>query len=294
MKVLASAELLDDAGAAVGEGPAWDAISQRLTWVDITSSLVHVADQDGQRLRTYEAGRHVGAALPAAGGGWLLVVRDGFAFLAEDGEVRPLIGVEMGEDIRFNDAKCDPAGRAFAGTMPYVARSGAADLYRLAPGPRVISVFSGLSLSNGMGWSPDGRRFWFIDSPTGSVCGYEYDVADAVVGKLQTVVSIPGHCGMPDGMCVDDAGCLWVCLWGGSAVHRYTPRGELDGVIELPVTQVTSCAFGGSDGHTLFITSAVHELSEAARRREPLAGGLFAARVEQAGPPAALWTGVAS
>ena len=131
--------------------------------------------------------------------------------------------------------------------------------------------------------------FWFIDSPTGSVCGYDYDVTDGAVGELRTVVRIPEQHGMPDGMCVDDDGCLWVCLWGGSAVHRYTPRGDLDGVLELPVTQVTSCTFGGPDRHTLFITSAAHELTEDARRREPLAGALFAARVAQSGPPAALW-----
>lgn len=289
MRALGTAELLDDAGAAVGEGPAWDGISQRLTWVDITSGLVHVADADGRRLHSYAAGSHVGAALPAAGGGWLLAVRDGFAFLSAEGAVRRLLTVEMGEDIRFNDAKCDPAGRAFAGTMPYEARPGAADLYRLAAGPAAVRVFSGLSLSNGMGWSPDGRLFWFIDSPTRSVRGYEYDARDGVPGKLRTVVSIPERHGMPDGMCVDDDGCLWVGLWGGSAVHRYTPRGELDGIIGLPVTQVTSCAFGGSDGHTLYITSAAHELAPDARRREPLAGGLFAVRVAQSGLPATLW-----
>lgn len=268
------AELLEAAGAQVGEGPLWDVRHDCLVWVDITAGLVHLTDG-----RTYDAGTHVGAALPAEGDGWLLATAEGFATLGEDGTVTPLLAfVEPG--LRCNDAKCDPSGQAWAGTMSYTETPGAGTLYRLDPGPSVTPFLSGLTISNGMDWSPDGATMWFTDSVTQVVTGYAY--ASGKLGAAVARLEVEPSSGMPDGLCVDVDGCVWVGLWGGGVVHRYTPDGRLDTVVTVPASQVTSCAFGGS---TLYITTAVHRL----REPEPLAGGLFTVETGTQGPPATLW-----
>ncbi|WP_433258384.1 SMP-30/gluconolactonase/LRE family protein [Streptosporangium sp. CA-135522] len=275
------ARMVEAAGAELGEAPLWDTRHGRLVWVDITAGLVHLLGGP-----TYRVGGHVSAALPAAGGGWLLATREGFSTLAEDGTVTPLLTVP-GDGMRFNDAKCDPDGRAWAGTMAYDQTPGAATLYRLDPGPIATPVLPGLTISNGLGWSPDGRTMWFVDSLTQRITGYAY--ADGVLGPISAVVAIEPEYGMPDGLCVDVDGCVWVGLWGGGAVHRYTPGGRLDTVVRVPASQVTSCAFGGS---TLYITTATYQMDAAALEREPLAGGLFTVETSTHGPAATPWKGL--
>lgn len=268
------AELLQAAGAQVGEGPLWDARHGCLVWVDITAGLVHLTDG-----RTFSVGTHVGAALPIHGSGWLLAVRDGFATLGEDGVVTPLLAfVEPG--LRCNDAKCDQEGRAWVGTMSYDEVPGAGSLYRLDLGPVATPVLSGLTISNGMGWSPGGETMWFTDSVTQVITGFRYEAGE--LGPVVSRLEIDRRYGLPDGLCVDVDGCVWVGLWGGGMVHRYTPEGRLDTVVNVPASQVTSCAFGGS---TLYITTATHRLAEP----EPLAGALFTVETTTQAPPATPW-----
>lgn len=284
------AEPVLEAGADLGEGPCWDLERGLLTWVDITAGRVHLMTENGTPQGSHEVATHVGAALPADGGGWLLAVRDGFVLLSQDGSVTEVCTVGPDRpDIRFNDAKVDPAGRAFGGTMAYDTRAGAAALYRLDSGPQATVVLDGLTLSNGLGWSPDAGRFYFIDSHTQQVAVHDYDLSTGELGGRAVLVEIPEADGMPDGLCVDDDGCVWVALWGGAKVHRYTPDGRLDTVLELPVSQPTSCAFGGASGDILFITTAVFELDDATRRAEPLGGALFACRPGVTGPAATPW-----
>lgn len=287
-------ELLERDRAEVGEGPAWDAATESLIWVDITAGTVRRTSASGERLATHAIGRHVGAALPAADGRLLLAVREGFALLDPSGTAEPLLEVEPDPSMRFNDAKCDPHGRAFAGTMPYVAKRGVACLYRLdtRPNLRATPVIEAMALSNGLAWSADGELMWVIDSGPGTVTAYAYDAED---GSLGGVVSSfrprAGEDSMPDGMCIDDDGGLWIAVWGDGEVRRYTPTGRLDAVVELPVTQVTSCCFGGSGGDTLFITSAAFELTPAQLAEQPLAGSLFAVSPGATGRPATPWAG---
>ena len=281
--------VVDRAAAQVGEGPAWDTALERLAWVDITAGLVHLSSTDGSR-ESIDVATHVGAVLPAAGGGWLLAVRRGLARLARDATVTDLVDLHAQRpQLRCNDAKCDPAGRAFVGTMAYDQTPGAASLYRVDPGPRATTVLDRLTIANGLGWSRDGSVMWFIDSATQRVNRYRYDLDSGQLGPVQDSIEVPAAAGMPDGMCVDDQGCAWVGLWGGSAVHRYTPDGRLDTVIQTPASQITSCAFGGLDQRTLFITSATHQMSAGALAAEPLAGALFAVDVGVSGPPAVPW-----
>jgi sugar lactone lactonase YvrE len=283
-----SADLVDDAGARLGEGPAYDAARDRLVWVDILGKRVHVCDRSGRRVATHDVGRHVGAALPAADGTILLAVREGFATLDAGGGVRPLLDV-LGDrpELRFNDGKCDPAGRAFAGTMAYEETPGAASLYRLDPGPAATPVLDGLTISNGLGWSPDGTVMYVTDTPRRAVDAFDYDPATGSLSGRRPAVR-PEGAGFPDGMCTDDDGALWVALWGGHAVRRYTPAGRLDAEVRLPVPYVTSCCFVGD---TLFVTTAQGHGGEPV---PPHAGGLFAVRPGFTGPPATPWAGLST
>lgn len=290
MRTYRDVDVLDRAGAAVGEGPAWDTAHGALAWVDITRCQVRLSAADGTLLRTIDVGTHVSAVLPADGGGWLLATQRGLALLSEQGELEDLVDLHGDRPgLRCNDAKCDLRGRALVGTMAYDETPEAASLYRLDSGPSATVLMEGLTLPNGLGWSPDGSTFWFIDSATQTIGRYGYDMDAGSVGPLLGTVDVPAEVGMPDGLCVDDDGCAWVGLWGGSAVHRYTPDGALDAVVELPTSQVTSCAFGGLGLATLFITTATHQMSAGALAREPLAGSLFALDVGRTGPAATPW-----
>lgn len=295
------AELLDTAGARLGEGPAWDAAREELVWVDIVSGLVVRNAEDGTRLGVIDVGVHVGAALPAEGGGWLLATADGFRVLRTDGTSGLLLAVEDNRpELRFNDAKCDPAGRALAGTMRYDQRPGDATLYRLDAGPAAVVVLSGQGLCNGLGWSPDGRTFYYNDTLTSTVAAYPYDPATGALGPRRELTHISPRLGAPDGLCVDSEGCIWVALWHGGAVHRYRPDGVLDTVVQLPVPDVTSVTFGGRRGDRLYITTAGGDgvgapaARPAAGRGAGAAGGLYACAPGVTGPPATPWRPVAS
>lgn len=286
-----TAEIFVTAGADLAEGPAWNSSAGCLGWVDILAGKVHLTEADGTARAEFTLGRHVGAALPAEDGTYLVVVRDGFVRLdPATGAVSPLLEV-LGDrpDLRFNDAKADPRGRAFAGTMSYT--DGVRDqgtLFRLDPGPAATPVHGPTSLSNGLGWSPDGKTMYFIDTPADTVTAFDYDVDTGTPRDPRVLIEVH-H---PDGMCVDDDGGLWVALYGGWAVHRYTPAGVLDTVIKLPVANVTCCAFG--PGGRLYITTADNGLSPADKELQPLAGSLFVAEPGVGGPAAVPWQPVAS
>ncbi len=277
------AEIFVQAGADLAEGPAWNQSAGCLVWVDILGRKVHLTEADGGARASFPFDRHVGAALPAADGTYLVVLRDGFVTLdPATGAVTPVLDVLTDRPgLRFNDAKADPRGRAFAGTMPYSDGTGA--LYRLDPGPAATEVFGPTRLSNGLGWSPDGRTMYFIDTPADTVHAFDYDPDTGKLGDRRVLVEVH-H---PDGMCVDDDGCLWIALYGGSAVHRYTPDGRLDAVVKLPVTNVTCCAFG--PGGRMFITTADNGLSPDEKAKQPLAGSLFVAEPGVTGPFATPW-----
>ena len=291
-----TAELIDSAGAVLGEGPAWDARTGELVWVDLLSGSVRIHDGNGDHRTTLAVGGHVSSALPAEEGGWLLTTADGFALLDRDGSVEPLLAVVDGRpELRFNDAKCDPWGRALAGTMRYDEQPGSATLYRLesipadggsaTPGWGARPLLEGIGLSNGLGWSADGGTFYFIDTLARSVASYPYRADDDHLGPRHQVVAVEPAAGLPDGMCVDATGSLWVALYGGGAVHRYTPEGVLDTVVSLPVPGPTSVAFGGPRGDRLFITTG----GGWGRPNSSGAGGLWSVDPGTTGPPATPW-----
>jgi len=269
------AELVLDARAARGEGPLWDVRDQRLIWVDIDGNAVHRYDPLTACDQWQDVGQPVGAVGLRADAGLVAAVRDGFAFL-DRGDVSLVAPVEIEQTgARMNDGKVDPAGRFWAGTMPFDLKPGAGALYRLDGDLSVHAMLRGLTISNGLDWSLDGRTMYFIDSATGGLDAFDYEPENGVIGRRRRIVEIHAREGLPDGMALDAEGFIWVALWGGGCVRRYTPSGSVAAVIELPVSQVTSCAFGGPDLTDLYLTSASAGLSAERLAREPAAGGLF-------------------
>jgi sugar lactone lactonase YvrE len=286
-------KLLVDAHAEVGEGPSWDARENVLWWVDITGNLVHRYDPATGTDTTIDVGRAVGAAVPRASGGLALAVEEGFAVLdPKTGKTELIAEVEADRpENRMNDAKCDTSGRMWAGTMAYDDSPGAGAFYRLDPDRAVTTILKGVTCSNGTAWSPDDTLMYYIDSGRQQVDVFDYDRSTGGVSNRRKLIDIPSSAGVPDGMTVDAEGHLWVALWGGGAIRRYSPDGKLVKVLAMPVTQPTSMAFAGPDLTDLYITSATEGLSDEARQKDPHAGALFRHRPGVKGLPTQSYRG---
>ena len=269
-------ELVVDAGAEIGESPLWDASLGELFWVDILAGLLHRFDPRTGANRSRNVGQPLGAIALRHDGDLLLAVRDGFAVLGADDGMRMLVEVEANNPtMRMNDGACDSRGRFWAGTTEVGRALGAGSLYRLDGSNSVHRVLGGVTLSNGIDWSPDGQTMYYIDSASGCVDAFDFEVERGAISRRRHLVEIPAAAGMPDGLTVDVDGFLWVALYRGGALRRYSPEGQLDRIVELPVSLVTSCAFGDSDLQSLYVTSASRGLDRDSRSREPMAGGLF-------------------
>ncbi|MFG2022154.1 SMP-30/gluconolactonase/LRE family protein [Streptomyces sp. NPDC048825] len=245
--------------ATLGEGPTWDADAQRLIWVDILGSRVHTYEPVSGRRTVLTTEQHVGAAKPRTGGGLVLNLRDGVALLGPDGADGPdgfrWLHREVVPGRRANDAAVASDGSLWAGTMRYDEAPGGGTLSRYTADGTVEVVRDDVAVSNGTGWSPDGSLMYYIDSPTRRIDVFDVGDDQRPVNRRQ-LAAIEDGVGFPDGLTVDADGCVWVALWDGAAVHRYTPSGELDRVIPLPTRRPTACAFGGPDLTDLYITTA--------------------------------------
>ena len=218
----------------------------------------------------------------------MLAVQHGFAaFDPRTGRVEPWSNPEEHlPQNRFNDGKCDPAGRFWAGTLSLNRQPGAASLYCLDPDGGVRTMLRGLTNSNGIAWSLDRTAMYHIDTPTRRVTAYDYDVATGEIENPRTAIVVPPEAGKPDGMTIDAEGMLWIALWKGGCVGRWDPHSGAIGDDCRPARQTTSCAFGGPGLRDLYITTARIGLSEADLAGQPHAGGLFRARPGVAGVPA--------
>lgn len=291
-------ELVLDAKATLGEGSIWNANRQQLHWVDIDGRRVFTFDPATGGNRSYDVGQKVGAVVPRARGGSMLALHEGFAeFDPETGQVtpRPRPPEHDPAKVRFNDGKCDPAGRFWAGTMALVKKQGDPPrgmLYRLDADGSMHVMLRGVGTSNGIAWSLDRRTMYYIDTPLMRVDGFDYDDRTGAIAGRRTVVVIPPGIGRPDGSTLDAKGMLWIGMWEGWGVTRWNPRtGELLQTIRLPVARVTSCAFGGRELDTLYITSARIGLTDEQLAQQPLAGGLFKVKPGMRGVPAYAYQG---
>jgi sugar lactone lactonase YvrE len=277
----ATLELVVDARAEVGEGPVWDAGRGILWWVDITAGVVHRFDPRDGSDRSLPVGTTVGAVALRGSGGLVVALEDGLATLDPDaGRVESLVQFVPGSGprIRCNDGKCDPAGRFWVGRMAPDGAAGVGSLLRVDPDLAVFTRMTGLAIPNGLGWSLDGRRMYFLDSLWCEVREHPYDPATGTMGEGRSLVRFPDDGTVPDGLTVDTEGHLWVARWGTGCVVRVAPDGTVVGRIDLPVSQVTSCTFGGHDLGDLYITSAHEDFTPDDFAREPFAGGLFRCR----------------
>ena len=284
--------LISDEVAELGEGPRLDPRTGEVLWVDILAGALYRCVWDAGRLRTIaviEVGRHLGAVAPvdAPGGGWIAAAGQGFAHVAEDGTVTVLAEPEAGQHgrTRMNDGACDPQGRFWAGSMAYDTSPGAGTLYRMELDGTVAAVLDDVTISNGLGWSPDDTAMYYADSGTGTLDAFDFDGVSGELERRRTLVRCEGPA-FPDGLWVDDEGCLWVAMWGGGEVRRYAPDGGLLDTWPLPVSQPSACCFVGPGRDILVVTSARFELSAEALAREPAAGRVMAIDPGVTGPAA--------
>jgi sugar lactone lactonase YvrE len=272
------AEQVTEAVAYHGEGPVWSERWGGLRWVDMLAGDVLSLGGDGAIGR-----RHVGtvaaAIRPRCGGGAVIGVERGFALEEPDGTLTHLDDLWTDGRLRMNEGACDPDGRFYCGSMAYDKRPGGGALYRLDPDRSVHVVLDSVTISNGLDWSPDGTLAYYNDTETYRVDVFDYDRDAGLTGRRTFAETGVGR---PDGLTVDAEGGVWIALSNGGSVRRYTPAGLLDEVVELPVTKVTACTFGGAELDELFITTSREGLGPG---DEPAAGSLFRAAAGAAGLP---------
>lgn len=273
--------------ADVGEGPVWDEQEDVLWWIDWSHGVVYRSDVAARTSTAFRVGEAVAAVAPTSNGCVALALGHGFAELEPtSGHLRELAPAEPGDvQSRMCDGKCDTSGRFWAGTMALDERSPIGALFVLETDGQVRRVLDNVVISNGLCWSGDDRSFYYVDTATGRIDEFDFDLTRGQISNRRPVVAIPSDHGSPDGLTIDVDGYLWVALWDGWQVRRYSPAGELDTVIELPVARPTCCALGGADLRDLFITTAMPD-GAVERRTQALAGTVFRARVTIPGRPA--------
>jgi sugar lactone lactonase YvrE len=273
------AEQLTGPVAFHAEGPVWAPAWGGLRWVDMLAGEVLSLEADGT-VRRKHVGDVVAALRPRRGGGAVLALERGFALEDADGTRTSLDPLWTDAGVRMNEGGCDPDGRFWCGSMAYDQRPGAAALYRLAPDGSTQRMLDGVTISNGLDWSPDGSLAYYADTATHRVDVFDYDRHSGLTGR-RPFVEIPDD-GNPDGLTVDADGGVWVALYGGGAVHRYGPDGALDAVVEVPTPRVTACTLGGPRLDELFVTTSREGLGP---DDDPLAGSLFRVDAGVAGQP---------
>ncbi len=297
---MATAKLLLDAQATLGEGPIWDTREEVLWWIDINEFRLHRFDPRGGpdgcgSNITYDLGQRIGTVVPRGSGGLMVAVENGFA--AYD-PIMQRLDLVVDPEVhlpgnRFNDGKCDPAGRFWAGTLQLVEQDmTAGTLYCLDAEGRVEPRVTNVGISNGIVWTSDKKTMYFIDSPTRRVDAFDYNNATGEIGNRRTAIHLPEGYGYPDGMTIDAEDKLWVALWAGWGVARFDPdSGEVLEKIDVAASQVTACALGGPDLTDLFITTARRDLTGSLLDDQPHAGGLFHATVSVPGVPSVAYAG---
>ncbi|HEV7809348.1 MAG TPA: SMP-30/gluconolactonase/LRE family protein [Candidatus Limnocylindrales bacterium] len=280
-------ELVVDAHAALAESPVWDERTGKLVWVDLLGGVVHFTDVGTGADVAVPVGQMVGAVALCEGGGLLIAIEEGFAMLdagrAQFEVIAPIIAADP--SMRMNDGKVDPAGRFWAASMAIDESPGAGTLYRLDPDRSATSVLDGLTIPNGLDWSEDRRSMVYVDTATSQVDLFTYDDASGMISDRRTLVAIDPRRGFPDGLTLDQDGFVWVALFDGWGVERYSPDGRLDRRINVPAAQCTSVAFGGPNYEDLFITTGQEGFPHGGKADQPHAGGVFRCRPGVRGRP---------
>lgn len=264
----------------LGEGPVWDEKRRTIFWLDILKGLIHEYSIDDKNCTHYLVGEMIGSFALTENGNMVTATKNGFGMVnRKTGEFKILVNPESDKpNNRFNDGKCDPAGRFWAGTMSLKGEDEAGSLYKY-DGKKVVKKLGNVSISNGIVWTADMLKMYYIDTPTLEVKEFDYDNSSGEISNSKVIIKIDPKDGYPDGMTIDTEGMLWIAHWGGWQVTRWDPQtGEKISSISLPAAQITSCTFGGPEMEDLFITSAKTGLSPGQLNNQPLAGSLFVIR----------------
>jgi len=271
-----NAEILYKTNLTLGEGAHWHPGWQRFLYVDIEGRKVGCIDPTGKEVKEQNVGKRVGTVVPAANGHLIVALQGSIEELDfETGALRKLVSIEPDKpDNRSNDGKCDAAGRLWVGTMHVDAKLHEGALYRFDG--ELQKMLSNTSISNGICWSVDHRKMYYIDSLDYHVKVFDFDVVSGSISNSRVIIEMEEPGWTPDGMCIDEDGMLWVAIWGGCCVNRYDPdTSALIGQVLLPAPHVTSCAFGGNEMKTLMITTARADLNAEQLQQFPLSGSLF-------------------
>ena len=253
-----------------GEGPVWDVDLDALRLVDMLRGDV-LTLRGGVVVERQNFGAIAAVWRPRLGGGSVVAVEQGFCLVTADGERELLPPVLHDPSVRMNEGGCDPQGRFYCGSMGYESTPGAGSLFRLDPDRSVRRVLPEVTISNGLAWSPDGARVFYVDTPTGRIDVFDFEPSDGSVSGRRPFAVIEESDGMPDGITVDTEGGVWVALFGGGEVRRYGPSGSLDEIVSVPTPQPTACTFGGEDVQRLFITTS----SDGLQHPDEFAGAVF-------------------
>jgi len=262
----------------LGEGPVWDAESNSILWLDILNGQIHEFSSYSNAFRSLDVRQMIGCIGITSDGNLIAGLKNGIGLINRTtAQVEMIAQPEQHmPGNRFNDGKCDPAGRFWAGTMAISEEPGAGNLYVVNHNRSIQKMKTGVSISNGLAWSSDGQTMYYIDSPTHKVFAFDFDLNNGNISNERIIIQIPETDGSPDGMTIDTEGMLWIAHWGGWQVSRWDPQsGKKIMQIAMPVEKVTSCSFGGSHLNDLYITSARVGLLDDELKMQPLAGSLF-------------------
>ena len=268
MNIRAISEVTSD----LGEGPIWSADTNSVTWTDITQNTFHTADIDTGRTMSFGVPSMVGAIAHSKEGGYIAATQKGFARIGVDGKYSPLHSF-LPDDMRMNDGKVDPSGRFWAGSMALSFEKGRGSLYVLEKDNSYRSILDDITLSNGMGWSPDAQYFYYIDSVPGVLKRFDYDLHTGQISNPKDLITFDSSSGIPDGMSMSSDGKIVIALWDGGRIEIYEPSGEKVSEITLGVSRPTSCTFAGPNRDILIVSTASQGID---RADEPLAGKILA------------------
>ncbi|MBK8489950.1 MAG: SMP-30/gluconolactonase/LRE family protein [Saprospirales bacterium] len=264
----------------LGEGAFWNHQSQELYWVDIEGKLLHIYDPVTKTNRSFPTPTRIGTVVPTGDQEAVIALEDGIYIINTlSGAISPFCPLEADmPGNRFNDGKCDPAGRLWVGSMDFGTTNPTASLYRIDANGLATKMLDHITISNGIVWTSDQKTMYYIDTPTGQIRAYDYEVATGDLSNERVAVAVPDSLGFPDGMAIDEEDKLWVGMWNGNSIARFDPKtGQLLSKIDVPAHNVTACAFGGKNLDTLYITTASLDMTEEERAAFPDAGSVFKA-----------------
>jgi L-arabinonolactonase len=269
----------------VGEGPLWNAREQAIYWVDIDGKKIQRYYLNTKKYESFEMPIKICLMAFRSKGGMILGAEDGFYFWDPSTKKLDFIShPEKGKaEARFNDGKVDRKGRLWAGTMTY--QGATSSLYRLNADLEVSQMESGITISNGVGWSPDNKTMYFVDSIRYVIYAYDFDFEKGTISNRRVFVQLTESFGIPDGLTVDSEGCVWVAIYGGWKVMRYDPAGKVVDEIPFPVSKPSSCIFGGKDYDELYVTTISDGLTSEDKMQQPMAGDLFMIKTDVKGFP---------